>query len=108
LGDPILEYCQLYRFRSVSPEVINDQISIRLSCTFTRRASASLSRHTSAGIGRMSHLANTEQKQIKSLKDSHFMAFPRLSISSRRNFSPSVAHEALERASSTFAVTICS
>jgi hypothetical protein len=24
LGDPILEYSQLHRFRSVSPEVIND------------------------------------------------------------------------------------
>jgi hypothetical protein len=24
LGDPILEYCQLHRFRSVSPEVISD------------------------------------------------------------------------------------
>jgi hypothetical protein len=37
-------------------------------------------------------------KQIKSLKDSHFIAFPRFSISSRRKISASVAREALERA----------
>jgi hypothetical protein len=36
LGDPILEYCQLHRFRSVSPEVISGQISMRLSCTKVR------------------------------------------------------------------------
>jgi hypothetical protein len=45
-------------------------------------------------------------KQIKNSKDKHFIAFPRFSISSRRNFSMSVAREALERATSTFAVTI--
>jgi hypothetical protein len=45
-------------------------------------------------------------KQIKSLKDSHFIAFPRFSISSRRNFSAFVAHEASERATSTLAVTV--
>jgi hypothetical protein len=47
-------------------------------------------------------------KQVKSSKDSHFIAFPRFSISSRRNFSASVAREALERATSTLAVTIFS
>jgi hypothetical protein len=36
LGDPILEYIQLHRFRSVSPEVISDQIRMRLSCTKVR------------------------------------------------------------------------
>jgi hypothetical protein len=36
LGDPILEYCQLHRFRSVSPEVISDRISMCLSCTKVR------------------------------------------------------------------------
>jgi hypothetical protein len=36
LGDPILEYCQFQRFRSVSPEVISDRISVRLSCTKVR------------------------------------------------------------------------
>jgi hypothetical protein len=36
LGYPILEYCQLHRFRSVSPEVISDRISVHLSCTKVR------------------------------------------------------------------------
>jgi hypothetical protein len=36
LDDPILEYCQLHRFQSVSPEVISDRISMRLSCTKVR------------------------------------------------------------------------
>jgi hypothetical protein len=36
LGDPILEYCQLHRFRSVSPELISDRISMRLSYTKVR------------------------------------------------------------------------
>jgi hypothetical protein len=36
LGDPILEYCQFQHFRSVSPEVISDRISVRLSCTKVR------------------------------------------------------------------------
>jgi hypothetical protein len=36
LGDPILEYCQLHRFLSVSPEVISNRISMRLSCTKVR------------------------------------------------------------------------
>jgi hypothetical protein len=36
LGDPILEYCQLHRFRSVSPEVTSDRISMRLSCMKVR------------------------------------------------------------------------
>jgi hypothetical protein len=47
-------------------------------------------------------------KQIKSSKDSHFIAFPWFSISSRRNFSASVAREALERAKLTLAITIFS
>jgi hypothetical protein len=33
LGDPILEYCQLHRFRPISPEVVSNRISMRLSCT---------------------------------------------------------------------------
>jgi hypothetical protein len=33
LGDPILEYRQLHRFRPVSPEVVSNRISMRLSCT---------------------------------------------------------------------------
>jgi hypothetical protein len=45
-------------------------------------------------------------KQIKSSKDSHFIAFPRFLISSRRNFLASVALEASERATSTLAVTV--
>jgi hypothetical protein len=36
LGDPILEDCQLQRFRSVSPEAVSDRISVRLSCTKVR------------------------------------------------------------------------
>jgi hypothetical protein len=36
LGDPILEYCQFQRFRSVSPEIFGDRISVRLSCTKVR------------------------------------------------------------------------
>jgi hypothetical protein len=36
LGNPILEYGQLHRFRSVSPEVISDRICMRLSCTKVR------------------------------------------------------------------------
>jgi hypothetical protein len=49
-----------------------------------------------------------EKEQIKNLKDSHFIAFPRFSTSSRRNFSEFAAHEALERATSTFAETVFS
>jgi hypothetical protein len=33
LGNPILEDCQLQRFRSISPEVVSDRISVLLSCT---------------------------------------------------------------------------
>jgi hypothetical protein len=36
LGDPILEYYQLHRFRPVSPEVVSNRISMRLSCTKVR------------------------------------------------------------------------
>jgi hypothetical protein len=36
LGDLILEYCQFQRFRSVSPEVIIDRISVHLSCMKVR------------------------------------------------------------------------
>jgi hypothetical protein len=36
LGDPILEHCQLHRFRSVSPEAISNLISMRLICTKVR------------------------------------------------------------------------
>jgi hypothetical protein len=36
LGDPILEDCQFQRFRSVSPEVVSDRISVRLSRTKVR------------------------------------------------------------------------
>jgi hypothetical protein len=71
----------------------------------TSWASAPLSRHASTGKGGKPHKIKQGAKQIKSLKDSHFMAFPRLSISSRRNFSVSVAREALERATLTLAVT---
>jgi preprotein translocase subunit SecG len=45
-------------------------------------------------------------KQIKVSKNSNFIAFPRFSISSRRNFSASVARKALERATLILAVTI--
>jgi hypothetical protein len=36
LGDPILEDCQFQCFRSVSPEVVSDRISVHLSCTKVR------------------------------------------------------------------------
>jgi hypothetical protein len=36
LGDPILEDCQFQCFRSVSPEVVSDRISMRLSCMKVR------------------------------------------------------------------------
>jgi hypothetical protein len=49
-----------------------------------------------------------EEEQIKSSKNIHFITFPRFSISSRRNFSASAASEALDRATSTFAVTVFS
>jgi hypothetical protein len=54
----------------------------------------------------MSYLIGMEHKQIESSEDKHFMAFPRLSTSSRRNLSASAARDALERAMSTLAVTI--
>jgi hypothetical protein len=41
----------------------------------------------------------------KGAKDSHFRAFPKFSTSSKRNFSASAAHDALDRATSTLAVT---
>jgi hypothetical protein len=49
-----------------------------------------------------------EKEQVRNSKDLHFIAFPRFSTSSRMNFSESVAHEALERAMSTFAETVFS
>jgi hypothetical protein len=54
----------------------------------------------------MSYLTGLKHKQIKSSEDSHFIAFPRFSISSRRNLSASAARDALERATSTLAVTV--
>jgi hypothetical protein len=50
-----------------------------------------------------------EQIRRKNIKDReylHFIALPRLSISPRRNRSASVAREAFERATSTFAVIV--
>jgi transposase len=51
------------------------------------------------------HTLSTEKEHIKSSKDLHFIDFLRFSTSSRKNFSESAAREALERATSTFAVT---
>jgi hypothetical protein len=100
---------QLDRFRSVSPEVISDRIRMRLSCTKVRVHTPGFGFTIKAYICRKRRKITYDQqgaKQIKSSKDSHFMAFPRFSISSRRNFSASVAREALERATSTLAVII--
>jgi hypothetical protein len=111
LGDPILEYCQLHHFRSVSPEVISDRISMRLSCTKVRIYAPGFGFAVKAYIcrsGKNVTLTGMEHKQIKSSEDSHFMAFPRLSTSSRRNFLAFAARDALERATSTLAVTIFS
>jgi hypothetical protein len=109
LGNPILEYCQFQCFRSVSPEVINDRISVRLSCTKVRIYAPGFGFAVKAYICRRGknvilnrHGAQADQE------DSHFMAFPRLSTSSRRNLSASAARDALERATSTLAVTIFS
>jgi hypothetical protein len=49
---------------------------------------------------------STRKEQIKSSKVLHFIAFPRFLISSKSNFSASTTCEALERATSTFAVII--
>jgi hypothetical protein len=51
---------------------------------------------------------STTGRTDQELKNLHFIAFPRLSISPGRNFSASTASEALERATSTFALTIFS
>jgi hypothetical protein len=73
------------------------------------RASASPSRHTSiVKEKKMITHGQPEKEQIKSSKVSHFIAFPRFLISSRRNFSTSAAREALERATLTFAVIVFS
>jgi hypothetical protein len=48
----------------------------------------------------------TRREHIKDREYLHFIALPRLSISPRRNCSASAAHEAFERATSTFAVNL--
>jgi hypothetical protein len=106
-----LEYSQLHRFRSVSLEFISDQIRMRLSCTKMHVHAPSFGFAVEAYICRKKMKITHDQqgaKQIKSSKNSHFIAFPRFSISSRRNFSASVARVALERATSTLALTIFS
>jgi hypothetical protein len=111
LGNPVLEYSQLHRFQSVSPEVISDRIRMHLSCTKVRVHAPGFGFAVKTYICRKrKEITQNQQgaKQIKSLKDSHFIAFPRFSISSRRNFSVFVAREALERATLTLAVTIFS
>jgi hypothetical protein len=111
LGDPILEYSQLHRFRSVSTEVISDRIRMRLSCKKMCIHAPGFGFAVKAYICRKRRKITHDQqiaKKIKSSKDSHFIVFPRFSISSRRNFSAFVAREALERATSTLAVTIFS
>jgi hypothetical protein len=111
LGDPILEYSQLHRFRSVSPEIISDRIHMCLSYTkVCVHAPGFVFAVKTYICKKRKKIAHDQKggKQINSLKDSHFIAFPRFSISSRRNFSASVAHEALDRATLTLAVTILS
>jgi hypothetical protein len=111
LGDPILEYSQLHCFRSVSPEVVSDRIRMCLSCSKVRVHAPGFGFAVKTYICmKRKKITHGQQgaKQIKSSKDSHFIAFPRLSISSRRNFLASVAHEALERTTLTLEVTILS
>jgi hypothetical protein len=54
------------------------------------------------------HNSSTRRRTDQELKNLHFIAFPRFSISPRRKFSASEASKALERATSTFVVTIFS
>jgi hypothetical protein len=51
---------------------------------------------------------STRRRADQELANLHFIAFPRFLISPRRKFSASAASEALERATSTFMVTIFS
>jgi hypothetical protein len=67
-----------------------------------------LSRHASAVNKKDDHKLSTRARIDQELKNLHFIAFPRLSISQRRNFSASEASEVLERATSTFVLTIFS
>jgi hypothetical protein len=109
LGDPVLEKGQLQRLRSICPEIVDDQISVCLSSTKVHV-------HTSGFSFTVKEHICREEKNVKlyrlkpesrpeSLKDSHFRDFPRLSISSRRIFSASTARDALDKATSTLAVT---
>jgi hypothetical protein len=109
LGDPILEYSQLHCFRSVSLEVISNRIRMHLSCTEMHIHATGFGFTVEAYIcRRKKKITHYQQgvKQIKISKNSHFIAFPRFSISSRRNFLASAAYEALERATLTLAVTV--
>jgi hypothetical protein len=73
-----------------------------------RRALALLSTHASAIDKKDDQNSSTRRRTDQELENLHFIAFPRFLISPRRKFSASAASEALERATSTFAVTIFS
>jgi hypothetical protein len=98
LGDPILEQCKLHRLRLVSPEAIRNRISLSMSCTkvhiytpgFSFAIKACICRN---GKGVMSSEHGAEIDQERKRLTLH--GFPK-------------AHEALERATLTLAVTIFS
>jgi hypothetical protein len=72
------------------------------------RASAWLSIHASAIDKKDAQNSFTRRRTDQEPEYLHFITFPRFSISPRWKFSASAASEALERATSTFAVTIFS
>jgi hypothetical protein len=109
LGDPVLEKCQLQRLRPICPEIVSDRISVRLSSTKVHVHASGFSFTVKAHICkeeknvRLYRLKSRSRPEVP--KDLHFRDFPRFSTSSRRNFSASTARAALDRATSTLAVT---
>jgi hypothetical protein len=109
LGDSILEDCQLQRFRSVSPEAVSNRVSVRLSGTKVRIHALGFGFTVKTYICRANKNVILDRLRPRSgpkgAKDSHFKAFLKFSTFSRRNFSASAARDALDRATSTLAVT---
>jgi hypothetical protein len=99
---------QLHGLGSIRPKVISNRIRVALSRSKMRIHTSSLGLAISTRICNQQKddpNSSTRRRTDQELKNLHFIAFPRFSISPRRKFSASEASEALERATSTFAVT---
>jgi hypothetical protein len=99
---------QLHGLGSIRPKVIGNRICVALSRPKMHIHTSSLGPAISTRICNQQkddQNSSTTRRTDQELENLHFIAFPRFSISPRRKFSASEASEALERATSTFAVT---